>query len=85
MFTSDLREDCARIASPAMVLGSWAGYKAQATREQVESNFRSAFATLKGARITVHDTALHFLMLDDPEWTYREIGTFLDAAGKAGR
>lgn len=85
MFTTDLREDCARITSPALVLGSWAAYKAQATREDVERNFRNSFAKLKGVQIALHDTALHFLMFDDADWTYRQIGAFLDPAGKPAR
>jgi hypothetical protein len=80
LFTTDPREGCARIASPTP--GAWAAYKGQATREQEEENFRQPFARLKGMRLVVRDIALHFLMLDDSDWTYGQIDKFLAEAAR---
>lgn len=80
LFSHDLREDVARIKSPALVLGTWIAYKDYATREEVERRFRDQYTKLKNCRIIMADTR-HFIMLDDPKWFYQQIDGFLANAG----
>jgi pimeloyl-ACP methyl ester carboxylesterase len=67
LFSADLREDLAAIKVPALVLGSWIGYK--------------QYARLAGVRIELNDTAHHFIMWDDPTWMFAQLDGFLGVAG----
>lgn len=75
--TTDLRPLLPAIEAPVLVLGSWAGMQAFTTRARVDSTFRAQYAGLDSMRFALADSARHFLMLDDPEWTWREAGRFL--------
>ncbi len=81
MFTTDLRPDVAAITAPVLVLGTWIAYRDNdadtATRAQVEKNYSSQYARLKGAKIVLADHAKHFIMLDDASWFYRQVDAFL--------
>jgi pimeloyl-ACP methyl ester carboxylesterase len=77
--TTDLRPALAGLRAPTLVLGTWAGYAPFATREQVEGNFRAQYAMLPGVKIELAERARHFLMLDEPEWTYGRMEAFLAA------
>lgn len=76
MFTHDLRPDLAKIKSPALTLGSWIAFKDYATREDSEARFRKQYAQLKNCKVVMADTR-HFIMLDDPQWFYRQVDDFL--------
>ncbi len=78
LIATDLRQDVARIASPALVLGTWIAYKDFAPRAAIEQTFRSQYAQLPGARIEMADTARHFIMYDQPDWMFGHIEQFLD-------
>jgi N-formylmaleamate deformylase len=80
LFTHDLRDDLARIKSPALVLGTWIAYKNYATREQVDGTFHKQYARLKNCKIVMADTR-HFIMLDDPKWFYQQVDAFLANPG----
>lgn len=80
LFSHDLRDDVARIKSPALVLGTWIAYKDYATREEVERRYRNQFAKLKNCKFVMANTR-HFIMLDDPNWFCQQIDGFLTNAG----
>jgi pimeloyl-ACP methyl ester carboxylesterase len=77
IMATDLRSDIARINVPALVLGSWYGYKDFTTRAAVENTFKTQYQKLKGATIALSDTGLHFLMYDDPQWMFAQMEKFL--------
>ena len=78
MMTTDLRDDLDKITSPAIVIGTWIGYKQYGvTREQVEKNFRLQYAKMKNYQLVLSDKARHFVMLDDPEGFFEATGGFL--------
>jgi len=77
MTADDLRNDLARIQAPTLVLGSWIAYKQYGPREMFEGVYRSQFAKLPNATITLSDTAKHFIMYDDPAWMYANVDKFL--------
>jgi N-formylmaleamate deformylase len=77
IMTTDLRDDLGKIKSPAIVIGTWLGFKQYATREQVEANFRAQYAKLKDYQFVLSDKALHFVMLDDPKGFFEATDGFL--------
>ncbi len=77
MFTTDLRQDIARIKSPVLVIGTWVGLQPYATRDSVGRVFRDQYAKLSGARIVISDKAKHFVMYDDAPGFFRETDRFL--------
>jgi pimeloyl-ACP methyl ester carboxylesterase len=77
--TTDLRPRMKELHVPMLVLGSWYGLKAFTTREAVERTFRGQYAGASGWSFALADSARHFLMLDDPEWTWSHVDGFLAA------
>src|SRR6266550_4707132 len=82
LFTIDIRPDLSRIKAPALVIGTWVGLRQYATKEQVEQTFRTQFANLAGYKLVMSDKAKHFVMLDDPEFLFKEMDSFLAAQKK---
>jgi pimeloyl-ACP methyl ester carboxylesterase len=85
MSAADLREDIARIKCPALVMGTWIGYKQYTDRARTEANLRRQYAKLAGVRIEVTDTAHHFIMWDDPKWMFGLMDRFLEQPESASR
>jgi N-formylmaleamate deformylase len=79
LYSTDLREDLARITAPSLVLGSWAGYKPYTDRARTESIYREQFYQLRNVSIVLSDTAHHFIMFDEPQWMFEQIESFLNA------
>lgn len=82
LFTIDIRPDLSRIKAPALVIGTWVGLRQYATKEQVEQTFRTQFANLAGYKLVMSEKAKHFVMLDDPEFLFKEMDSFLAAQKK---
>ncbi len=79
LYTTDLREAIAKIASPTLVLSSWVAYKDVSTREASLALVEKQYAALKSKTILVSDTAKHFIMLDEPAWFLASVEKFLAA------
>ncbi len=81
LFVHDLREDIASITVPTMVLGTWIAYRDNdqdtAARGQVDATFHKQYASLKNVKIVLADDARHFIMLDDRDWFYSQLDSFL--------
>jgi pimeloyl-ACP methyl ester carboxylesterase len=84
LMSLDLREDLARITSPALVLGTWAGlheqlkkYNVEVSRADFLQTFDAQFTRLSTLHFALAETARHFIMFDDPEWFFRELDAFL--------
>jgi N-formylmaleamate deformylase len=78
LYSLDQRDDVAKIKSPTLVMGSFAGYEAQgATQAGIEKSLRTQYAKLAGIEILVSAKAHHFIMWDDPEWMFAQIDRFL--------
>lgn len=84
LFTIDLRPELPRIKAPTLVIGTWVGLRQYATREQVENNFRQQYANLAGYQFLMSEKAKHFVMLDDPEFLFREMDKFLASQKQPG-
>ncbi|MDB6123001.1 MAG: alpha/beta hydrolase [Pedosphaera sp.] len=81
VFTHDLRADLGKIKSPTLELGTWTAFKDYTTREATEAAIRKQYAQLKNCKVVMADTR-HFIMLDDPQWFYRQVDDFLSEVAK---
>ncbi|UTF58798.1 alpha/beta fold hydrolase [Gilvimarinus sp. DA14] len=78
MMTTDLRDDLAAIDVPTLVLGSWYSAKTfGGTMESVAEHMQQQYEQLDGVEITLHESARHFIMLDDAQWTMARMDEFL--------
>jgi pimeloyl-ACP methyl ester carboxylesterase len=66
LILTDLRDGLAAVKCPTLVLA-----------EHMGAAERAQFAKLAGAEIENNETALHFLMWDDPKWTFGHMDRFL--------
>jgi pimeloyl-ACP methyl ester carboxylesterase len=77
LMSTDLRPGLSAIHVPTFVIGTYRGMPAK--REDVQKVFDDQYAGLRGAKITLAETARHFVMLDDPALVYAELDRFLAA------
>lgn len=78
MLTTDLRDDIARIKTPMLLLGSW--YSAKnfgGTIDTTRQLYAEQYKKLPNLKMAIHESAKHFIMLDDSGWTGRKIESFL--------
>ncbi len=84
LYTLDLREEIAKVKSPALVLGAWIAYEQYGvTREMTLNNLKSQYHKLANVQIKLSDKGKHFLMWDDPKFTNKEILRFLKGESAA--
>ncbi|WBO85313.1 alpha/beta fold hydrolase [Hymenobacter yonginensis] len=78
LFTTDLRQDIARVQQPVLVLGAWAAYKPYgSTKESTRAVFEQQYARLPQHRIEMSEAGRHFLMYDDTQWFFQQTDAFL--------
>jgi N-formylmaleamate deformylase len=78
LYTTDLRDEVAKIKQPTLVLGAWAGYKDYGgTKEATQAIFDGQFAKLPGYKLVLSETAKHFIMWDDPDLFMAQVKMFL--------
>ena len=84
LMSIDVREDAAKIGSPALVLGTWVGlheqlkkYGIALSRADVVQTFEQQFAKLPKLHFAMTETARHFIMFDDPQWFFAQLDPFL--------
>jgi len=84
LYTTDLRQDVARIQQPVLVLGAWAAYQQfGATKESTRAIFTQQYAKLPQHRIEMSEAGKHFLMYDDTQWFFAQTDAFLKQNGLA--
>ncbi|MBO0359973.1 alpha/beta hydrolase [Hymenobacter sp. BT186] len=78
LFTTDLRQDIARIQQPVLVLGAWAAYQQYgSTKASTQAIFEQQYAKLPKHRIEMSEAGRHFLMYDDTTWFFAQTDAFL--------
>ena len=78
MMTTDYRKNISAIRVPTLVLGSWGGYKTFGmTSDMVLGLFQQNYAAQPSVTIHMAPTARHFIMLDEPNWFFSEVLSFL--------
>ncbi|HEY0480672.1 MAG TPA: alpha/beta hydrolase [Kofleriaceae bacterium] len=75
MMTTDLRPQLGAITAPTLVIETWTGWGAG--REPIERGYAQQYASLRGVKLVVADTAKHFVMLDDPAFLFAQMDAFL--------
>ncbi len=79
LFTTDLRPEVAKIQCPTLVIAALKDKLMYGPREQIEGNYTSQYASLKGVRFLVLPEAKHFVMYDAPEAWYTALASELAA------
>lgn len=77
MYATDLRPALAHIESPTLALAAWVGYAPYSSHDSIGRIYRAQYGTLPDVRIAITDTARHFIMWDEPAWTFAQIEKFL--------
>jgi hypothetical protein len=86
LFSRDLRPSIGKIRCPILALQDWSAYKTYgATAASVKANLEDQYrglSTANGASvaIAINDSSKHFIMFDEPQWFYDQVGGWL--AGK---
>jgi N-formylmaleamate deformylase len=76
-FTTDLRPAVAKIKSPVLLIAAGADAKTPEEKKAIEQSYRQQVSTLASVQVVTADKAKHFIMLDDPEFLFRQMETFL--------
>jgi pimeloyl-ACP methyl ester carboxylesterase len=79
LYSTDLRPELGAIQVPTLALAAWVGYAPYSSHDFVDQTYRAQYASLAGFQLEITDTARHFIMLDEPEWTFARIEAFLAA------
>lgn len=75
----DLRQEISKITTPTLILGAWIEYqKFGATKESIQMNFETQYQALPRKTITLSDDAKHFIMLDSPQWLWKQMNDFIN-------
>jgi pimeloyl-ACP methyl ester carboxylesterase len=83
LYSADLRSELSKVGSPTLVLAAWIGYAPYTNHDSAAQTYRQQYAGLNNVQIEITDTARHFIMLDEPEWMFARIETFLSTSGSA--
>ena len=78
LYQLDLRQELAQVKVPVLVLGAWVAYKNYgATKESTRKLYELQFQQLKDYRLELTDKGKHFIMMDDPDFFFNQVRTFL--------
>ena len=88
MFTTDLREDIARIHSPVLLIGAAKDAPDADVLARLTKAYEAQVAKAPHASVVMARHARHFVMMDDPAFLFAALDAFLDdkpAASAEGR
>lgn len=78
MLSNDLRPILSKIKCPALVLASAAVYrKLGLDINTINQRITDQFANLSNCNIFIHESAKHFIMIDDASWFWGHVNQFL--------
>ena len=77
MMTTDLRDDVARIDAPVLLIGAFGALSSPEMRAVMEQSYQLQVSAIPTRQFVAAKNARHFVMLDDPEFLWRTIETFL--------
>ena len=78
MLTTDLRDDVARIHSPALLIGAAKDAAGADALARLTKAYEAQVARAPHASVLMARQARHFIMLDDPTFLFAAIDAFLD-------
>jgi N-formylmaleamate deformylase len=76
LVTTDLRGEVSAIRSPVLLLVA-GGSVPEAQRDPMVQRYRDQVSGIPGVEVTLASHARHFIMLDDPDFLFREMDRFL--------
>lgn len=78
LVTTDLRSDLSKIKIPLLVLGSWASTAFYGgSPAQTLKDYTFYYKSVANCKVEIAPKAKHFIMLDQPEWFYKEVTDFI--------
>lgn len=78
LFKINLADQLSTMAVPTLHLYAWAPYtKYGATKESVGKTLKKQTRLHPNITFATHDSAWHFMMIDEPEWFFGEVEVFL--------
>ena len=80
LMTIDLRDKLKSIQSSVLLLGSTNSVPTGGDKKQVEDAYRSQVSTIPHHRVVFAPKAHHFIQLDEPDFFYHEVESFLKEA-----
>lgn len=80
LMTTDLRERVRSIKTPVLLLGALAMSPTPDFKKVAEEVYRAQVAPIPRHKVAFPPTAKHFIQLDDPQFLFREMETFLKEA-----
>jgi pimeloyl-ACP methyl ester carboxylesterase len=78
VFTTDLRDDVARLHSPALLVGAAKDARDADALARLTKAYEAQVAKAPHASVLMARQARHFVMLDDPAFLFAAIDAFLD-------
>lgn len=83
VLTTDLRGTVAAVKVPTLAIAAGADADALGGAAAVTAAYERQFAAVPRHRVVLAPKARHFVMLDDPDFLYRELDAFLAGLGSA--
>jgi pimeloyl-ACP methyl ester carboxylesterase len=80
LMTIDVRDQVKNITSPVLLLGASASIADPVARKAAEENYRREVATIPQCKVVFAPKARHFIQLDEPEFFFGQVETFLKDA-----
>jgi pimeloyl-ACP methyl ester carboxylesterase len=84
LMTTDLRDDIRRIRVPVLTIGAAKAFAGDEARlAAVRAAYERQIAAIPDHKLFMDPNALHFIMLDDPDYLLRTMDRFLEAKEQA--
>jgi len=80
LMTTDLRQQIKAIQTPVLLLGATATIPDAQQRIAVETGYRQEVAAIPNHTVVFAPKARHFIQLDEPQFFYAQVESFLKAA-----
>jgi len=84
LMTIDLRPKVEAIRTPVLVVGATASISNPEQKKLAEENYRTQVAPISSHKVVFAPKARHFIQLDEAEYFFREVETFLTETDAAG-
>jgi N-formylmaleamate deformylase len=80
LMTTDLRQPIKAIQTPVLLLGATAAIPDAQQRAVMEGGYRQEVAAIPNHQVVFAPKAKHFIQLDEPQFFYAQVESFLKAA-----
>jgi N-formylmaleamate deformylase len=84
LMTTDLRQQIKAIQTPVLLIGASAAIPDARPRAEVENGYRQEVAAVPNHQVVFAPKARHFIQLDEPQFFYAQVESFLKATDVSG-